>query len=990
MEKSIITYFKDAMNRYSDLPALTDSKGSYTYNKLEERSNTVAYYIVSSKITVGSVVAISMERSKDCIVAMLGVLKAGCTYMFIDISYPEDRKQFMLEDSDACILIDDKRYRNIFESNFSDSDNVFNPAKLPIIHQQLGAYIIYTSGSTGKPKGLLINHFNVIELYNKWAKEFISLPNRENINTGVIAPFGFDMCVLMIYASLFKGHNLHIISEDEKQNGEKIVMYLNNFRIDLIDATPNYLRLIANHLKCHRGLRLHTSIIFCIGDVLSYNLAEEVIDLIDKDNFILYNSYGPAECTVLVTYYELNKRNIKKMKSIPIGINTSNSILRVMDGEKFLSVGEVGEMVIFGDCVGMGYISKREIKPNPFDSIPNGPHPKSYRTGDLVKQDENGVFEFVGRVDRQCKINGYRVEIEEIEHAIEKISNIKEARVITKKDENDFTRLYAFYVGEIEYNINEIKKRLREELPYYMIPQEIRYCKEFPINQNGKIDYHLLLHHIKNNQELSIEDFISQLLEKLIGYNGIDKRKSFYALGGDSITMLAFISDILTRYDIDLDISKVYASETIEEIIHYLKSLNPQLKSSMTPVTNSSPVEIEYPIIESQKKLFDLERKAINSQKSKSELLGYSLIYRIKFKEEPDIDRLEQCINTIMSINETFRVRFIRKRNRCFCILKETPQSLKIKQTQEGELVNQISYLDLFGDELVEVVKVNDKEIILNVKHILLDFISVQYFLSDVFSLYGNDKGKERLGFISYLSKNNFLEEKTIHFWKGQLDKSPLRTKLPAATSTNKDISFELYHYNCSKDMYSNLMKISKQNNISLFIALLSVFVKVIRLYTNADTMRIGCYLPGRNQLIDNGVLGMFTNVLPLIFTWEDGAILKTIQKEVQNMLMHQNISQSCLYQLLPMEELEDGEIFDICFNYQNNWSCLEKYPELIEEINSSNFNPDITNRSFYFGVIEENRKIQFEIKYNAALYDTRFIDDFVERLEEEVNGYVW
>ena len=989
MERSIVAYFNSAVEQYRDLLALTDSNGSYTYDKLDELSNTVAYYITSSNIPAGNVVAISMERSKDCIVAMLGVLKTGCTYMFIDISYPEERKQFMLEDSDACILIDDETYSSILKSKFSATDNEINPVTFPNIHQKMGAYIIYTSGSTGKPKGLLINHFNVVELYDKWACKFISLPNQENINTGVIAPFGFDMCVLMIYASLFKGHNLHIICENEKQNGERIVTYLNNYQIDLIDATPNYLRLIANHLKCNKGLKLHTSIIFCIGDVLSYNLAEEVIDLVDKDNFILYNSYGPAECTVLVTYYELNKKNIKKMSSIPIGINTGNSILRVMDGDKFLKAGEVGEMVIFGDCVGMGYISKREINPNPFDSIHDGPHPKSYRTGDLVKQDENGVFEFVGRVDRQCKINGYRVEIEEIEHAIEKLSNIKEARVITKKDVNDFTRLYAFYVGEKEYNINEIKKQLREELPYYMIPQEIMYCKEFPVNQNGKIDYHMLLNDMNHNQELSIEEFVSQLLEKLIGYNRIDKHKSFYTLGGDSITMLAFISDILTRYEIDLDISKIYASETIEEIIHYLKTLKPQLKMTNTPVTDNSLVELEYPIIESQKKLFDLERKAIKSQKSKSELLGYSLIYKIKFKDEPDVCRLEQCINTVMSENETFRIRFIRKRNRCFCILKEIPQSLKIKQTSDGELVNQITYLDLFDDELLEVVQVSKKEFIINVKHILLDFISVQYFLSDVFSLYCGEKSKSRLGFISYLSKNDFLEEKTINFWKCQLDKSPERTKLPAATITSENKTYELYHYSCSTSMYNNLIKMSKQNNTSMFMALLSIFVKVIRIYTHADTMRIGCYLPGRNPLIDNGVLGMFTNVLPLICIWEEADILKTIQKEVQQMLMNQNISQSCLYQLLPMEELEDGEIFDICFNYQNNWSCLEKYPELIEEINSINFNPDITNRSFYFGVIEENQEIHFEIKYNAALYDTKFIDEFVERLEEEVSGYV-
>lgn len=993
--KSIPEYFKEAVMQYGEKIALTDESGSISYEELDKKSDAVARYLLNRGMNRGGVVAILMERSKECIVVMLGILKAGCTYMYIDKKYPRERIAYMIQDSEAEVVVSDYTcctddvWQNKaieYQFMFSWENDSFQIAK---VDGNKGAYLIYTSGSTGKPKGLMISHANFISLYEAWGKEHFSIEGNKYLNTAVIAPFVFDMCVLMIYTSLFLGHNLHIFSEKSKQSGQSIVGFLNNYQIDIMDATPNYLRLVDNYLQYHQE-KFVVKKILCIGDVLNLQLAKNIVHHSQYPLFQLYNTYGPAECTVLMTFFVMDKQNIDSLEEVPIGESTSNASFLVVDEElKEVAYGEVGELIILGKCVGMGYVSKHVKQPGPFGVLKQN----SYKTGDLVRVDKKKMLYFIGRVDRQCKINGYRVELEEIEKEIEKLDGIKEARVIVKREEDNFSRLFAFYTGQKQ---EYLKKYLKESLPHYMVPQEVFHCEEFPITQNGKVDYTLLLkkaESIQDNKEEEIGTYMIQAIGRLLGNEKFAWEESFFEAGGDSITLLALISEVSRKFHVKIDISRFFSCRNLEEMIVYVRSLaSIDSKGETAEVANNffEPLS-RVPMNESQKKLYNLEKRAARNNFETKNTLGFSLIYKITFFEDIDTTKLENSINMVIQNNEIFYMGLQGKHNRIFCNKNEEAKYIKIRQVNEEKMIrDELSYLPLDSGLIMEVIQHGKKEIYLQVKHVYMDFISVQYFMDDVIKLYmGSQEKKERIGFFDYLSSNNFECEKEIEYWKNQLKLCPARTKFPIKKMEND--SFKVLKRKCEDYIYQRLKEIAKKEATSVFLVLLSYFVNNIKKYYDSDYIRIGCYCPGRNYQYDNGVMGMFTNVLPFICNISDTEnLFETVKSEMLLMLQHQNVSQNRLYQSMPLEEVGDGELFDICFNYQNDWLCMEEKDKVVERIDTINVNPDVTGRNFYFGVIEENGELLWEISYNQGRYDNDFVEEFISGMQEDIlNGTV-
>jgi len=997
--RTIPSVFRESVQKYGKLPAVTDVKGFYTYELLDQLSDNVAFCIISKGIQHDSTVAILMERSRQSIAVILGVLKAGCRYMFMDKQYPKQRIEFMLQDAEARLIIHDggiecpEGYSGILvvDSEALAKREQNEGIEIPVNLQQTGekgAYIIYTSGSTGLPKGLMINHNNFMSLYDAWGKDHFQPDNREGFHIAVIAPFVFDMCVLMIFTSLFMGYNLHIIPDDVKHSGKGIITFLNDYRIGLMDVTPNYLRLMDNYLTLNPQESLNIRRIFSIGDVLSPNLAKSIIRHAVHKDFELYNTYGPAECTVLMTWHIIDRDHMEELELVPIGRLTDNASAAVVDEDmNEQTPGQIGELVIFGDCVGMGYISKREINPNPFGVAVSGRHGKSYRTGDLVKLNHAGEYEFIGRVDRQCKINGYRVEVEEIEHAIEKISGVDEARVVVRKDADGFSRLYAFYTGGKQLQNRDIRSDLKECLPHYMVPQNVLFCENFPITHNGKIDYETLIQ--KSNSRNSIQEneigkYAIKTAAHFLGKRSLDTSQSFFGLGGDSITLLALVSSITSDFHVDVDISRLYLCSSLEQMADYLRGL--KFQSVSGEPKEKMEFRKELPMIEPQKKLYHLERKALRS-KNPGAMKTFSLLYKIVFSEPIDSERLERAVNHVMDANEIFYVSLENVRKRSICKMHGELAKISIKQGKaESEALDEICYFPPGGRQFIEMVQYGENVVYLNVKHLFLDFISVQYFLDDVMILYrGDGEPSKRLGFMSYLNRNNFEEERNMTYWKQKLDQSAKRTRL-LSEQTGRT-GYHILRIRCEQEVYRSLKARAVQKSTSQFIILLSDFLQSVSAFSGENCMRIGCYCPGRNYRYDNGVLGMFTNVLPLICDVPSHHGVERVKKEFLEMIQHQNISQSRLYQMVSLDEIADGELFDICFNYQNDWICMDHINSGIERIETINLNPDVTGRNFYFGVIEENGEMIWEIRYNQALYSETLIRSFIQHLKEEAGG---
>lgn len=301
---------------------------------------------------------------------------------------------------------------------------------------------------------------------------------------------------------------------------------------------------------------------------------------------------------------------------------------------------------------------------------------------------------------------------------------------------------------------------------------------------------------------------------------------------------------------------------------------------------------------------------------------------------------------------------------------------------------DKFSTITLESPAYIEFIQNGEKQLYIQVKHVLLDFISVQYLLDDITTIYqGNEIKKSRTGFAEFLKGND--ETKQLGYWKQQIEKKHPRSKLTKGYNKTTITSFAIKREVCSRKLYLSLKNLAKLNHTSTFVIVLTIFIKTLREYMNTSKIRIGCYLPGRNYVHDDGILGMFTNVLPFIYDMEDEKnVLNDVQETIVKMFQNQNVSMSKLYQMLPLEELEDGELFDICFNYQNPWSCMENKNSPISQIETINIDPDVTKRDFYFGVIEENNQLKWEVSYNQAIYHSTLINDFIYKLEEGIIDY--
>lgn len=983
----ISDFIKSVSEKYSEELAVSDSKGSYYYRDLEEYSNKVANYIVEMNVASGSIIGILMERSKESIAAMIGILKAGCTYMFIEREYPIERIQFMIKDADAQLVIVENNEMEhelsinsfvAFDEMISQGDSDYRNNE---VASDVAAYVVYTSGSTGKPKGIRISNYNFIQLFETWGREHLTASSQNQIKTMVISPFAFDMSIFMILTSLMKGYHLHIIPTKKKQSGKEIVHYLNSNKIDIMDATPNYLRLNNEKLP-------HLKRVFCIGDVLSYSLVKDLIEYTDDSVFKLYNTYGPAECTILVTYAILDKNRLENQQVIPIGFPIKSVRLKIMDGHgQECNDEEVGELVIYGESVGLGYIGKKRSN-DPFFLDSNLKKEHSYRTGDLVQRKITGEYLFIGRVDRQHKFNGYRIEIEEIERILEEIDVVEEARVVIKKEETGFSKMMVFYRGNYEKEKRDIRNHLKERLPYYMIPQVINYIgNKFPVNYNGKIDYHSLLQQVdrtSKNKSMDIQTYSKEMIKELLDREKLDSGKSFFELGGNSITLLSLVSSIKQQFELDIDISRIYSSVSIQALLGYLSQLEFSQKLGDESVPETSAV-----IIEPQKKLINLERKY--SIDETVDIKAFSLIYKITFKQKIDTLMLNQAIQQVVKQNEVFYLSFQKKKNRYYMECQRNVRQPLIKSIDKVLFdSHEFSTIMLESSSYIEFIQNGEEELYVQVKHVLLDFISVQYLLNDITTIYqGNELKKSRTGFVEYLNIND--DTKHLDYWKQQIEKNYPRSRLIKRDNQSITSSFAIKRAVCSQKLFLSLKKIAKFSHSSLFVVVLTIFIKILKEYMNTSKIRIGCYLPGRNYELDDGVLGMFTNVVPFIYDMkekDEAHILKDVQETIIKMFQNQNVSMSKLYQLLPLEELENGELFDICFNYQNPWSCMENKDSPISRIETINIDPDVTKRDFYFGVIEENDQLKWEISYNQAVYQSTLIDDFIHNLEEGISYY--
>lgn len=500
--KTILEYLENSEKKHNSKVAVIDETGRYTYKELVENSKKIGSGILE-KIDKGNPVPVLMEKGKETLSTFFGIVYAGCFYCLLNPSLPETRLKNIINTLNAKYIVTDQEHSELatklvnkdyilLEEDLKNTD--INQTKLNLIRQEIldvdPLYANFTSGSTGIPKGVVVGNRSVIDFIDNFTNIFNI---NENDIIGNQAPFDFDVSVKDIYSSISKGATLVIIPKRLFSLPVKLLDFICENKVTTLIWAVSALCLITTfHGLDYKTPKSVNKILFS-GEVMPIKHIKQWIEHLPNAMFV--NLYGPTEITCNCTYHIVDK-SLNYVKSIPIGKHFPNEEVFLLNDKNELikDTGKTGEICVKGTCLALGYYNNEEQTSKSFIQNPLNPNYIDiiYKTGDLGEYDENNDLHFLGRKDFQIKFMGHRIELEEIERAMEKIPEVERSCCIFNQEKE---KLYGFYVGKIDKK--QVHDYLKNNLPIFMIPNKISQIEKFELTKNGKIDRMALLKNIK-------------------------------------------------------------------------------------------------------------------------------------------------------------------------------------------------------------------------------------------------------------------------------------------------------------------------------------------------------------------------------------------------------------------------------------------------------------------------------------------------------------
>lgn len=547
----IVKQIENIAKKYPEKIAIVDGSEKTTYKKLNEKANQLAHYLQTQNIEHARLIGVCTPQSTNRIVAFLAILKTGLSYLPIDGELPQARIQMMIDDSKIKLMISVDQYLDkvsndqiqsiALDSLVSDESFQNRSTENLLVHivPENPAYVIYTSGSTGIPKGVIISHQS---FYNfvQYQSSILDL-SEDNITLQFASP-SFDAAIIDIWTPLIKGATMHLYPNN-KIVGEPLLDFIVNHNIDTVPLMPP---MVLASLPLNKPIgNLNTIAIG--GEACSENTVKSWYKKIR-----LINSYGPTEATVAVSNYEF------KDEANPRIIGTAMSFVDLFlldENLKPVEEGVVGEIYIGGSQLALGYLHREEDTEKSFIQAPEwlldqlSKNKTLYKTGDMALRREDGNLEFYGRKDDQVKIRGYRIELAEIEYNIAKLPQITQCAVKVQKKENGLPALIAFIqlaTDEDQVKIlQNIKAKLQQTIPAYMLPYKIFIVDQMPLNHAGKIDKKLLEipeNQTKNNnlpkwKEDNLTQIVTHIWKDLLSLEDVNEEDNFFELGGHSLLL---------------------------------------------------------------------------------------------------------------------------------------------------------------------------------------------------------------------------------------------------------------------------------------------------------------------------------------------------------------------------------------------------------------------------------------------------------------------
>jgi amino acid adenylation domain-containing protein len=596
-DKTLHQMFAEQVANNPSKVAVVYKDESLSYQELYNKSQELALYLQSMKVKPESLVGLCMRQSIDMIVGIFGILQAGGAYVPLDPEHPDDRLAFMLEDTQASIVLtEEKLEKRLLGLVSNDAQLVVLDQQWPEITNQVAQlvqnkislvkevmshnliYVIYTSGSTGKPKGVMVEHSSVIN-YLSYCDRNYSSPNSA-YGSFTHFPLTFDASVTSLFTPLISGKTLEISAKDNIDifnDGEFL-----DKGYEFIKLTPSHLQLLNNSFdKIPEDLLTNKNVLILGGEPLT----SEHLNFLNGPgvNIDIINEYGPTEATVgcitsRLSISDLYDEKSNDFKNITIGKPIDNTSIYILNHENEPQpIGIPGELHIAGDGLARGYLNQTTLTQEKFIDNPFNLGSRMYKSGDLARWLPDGNIEYLGRIDSQVKIRGYRIELGEVESALVELDMIKQAVVIDlERKGSKFLAAYLVMESGIQIDHERLRKSLSSTLPEYMVPMTFTLIDSIPMTLHGKLDRAALPiptfdqndNYAKPRTEL--EEILCSIWQEVLGVEKIGIHDDFFRVGGDSIKSIKLVYK-LRKIGMKLDLKVLFEIPTIAQISHYLE-----------------------------------------------------------------------------------------------------------------------------------------------------------------------------------------------------------------------------------------------------------------------------------------------------------------------------------------------------------------------------------------------------------------------------------
>jgi amino acid adenylation domain-containing protein/non-ribosomal peptide synthase protein (TIGR01720 family) len=638
-----------------------------TYAQLNERANRLAHRLQKLGVGPETLVGLCADRSLDMFVGLLGILKAGGAYLPLDPTYPDERLSFMMQDAQISALLTQERLLERL-STLPDADSLVcldsdwpsiagEPDDNPESDVTSGnaAYVIYTSGSTGRPKGVLVSHRSVVNHNVAVAQQFQLRPDDRVLQ---FATINFDAAVEEIFPTWLRGATLILRADDVLTTGEDLLRLVDEERLTVLDLPTAYwhewvyeLALLKEPLP--ESLRL----VIVGGEKAS---AERFVawQRIAGDNVSWLNTYGPTEGTIVATAYEPPADTVWDVNTeIPIGRPIANAQIRLLDRNlQPVPVGVPGELFIGGDAVARGYLNRPTLTAESFipDPFSREPGRRLYGTGDLARYLPEGTVEFLGRVDHQVKVRGFRVEPGEIETMLVQHPYLRDAIVVAQEGDAGDTRLVAYVVAvqDPAPTVDVLRDVLKQKLPDYMVPSTFVAMASLPLTASGKVDRRALPTPEQERPALASayiaprtedEGILASIWAEVLGVESIGVHDNFFELGGDSILTIQVVARA-KQAGVHVSPRQLFESPTV---------------AGLAMAAGTGPViQAEQGIVEGPVPLTPIQRWFFDQQLPEYHHWNQSMMVEVEHDLEPPL--IEETVEHLLVHHDALRLRFER------------------------------------------------------------------------------------------------------------------------------------------------------------------------------------------------------------------------------------------------------------------------------------------------------------------------------------------